>query len=180
MSKAGNAMPIDDNTDALPESKSERKRQMTALQTLGEDLLKLKPAHLQKMPLSDTLREAISTYHRLPNRNEAKRRQLQFIGKVMRHEDHDAIRGELDRLLTPDARQAGRSREIERWCLRLSEGDGDTIESFLSAFPNAERQPLRQLVRRHQQQLSSETGSDDAVKKSRRQLLNYLGEHINT
>lgn len=167
----------DDNQD-LPESKSERKRQMTALQELGEALLKLKPAHLQKMPLSDKLRDAIATYHRLPNRNEARRRQLQFIGKVMRSEDHEAIQSELDRLLTPDARQAGRSREIERWCLRLSEGDGDVIEAFLDAYPSAERQPLRQLVRRHQQQVQSETGSDAAIKKSRRQLLNYVGEHI--
>lgn len=167
----------DDNQD-LPESKSERKRQMTALQELGEALLKLKPAHLQKMPLSDKLSDAIATYHRLPNRNEARRRQLQFIGKVMRSEDHEAIQNELDRLLTPDARQAGRSREIERWCLRLSEGEVDVIEAFLDAFPSAERQPLRQLVRRHQQQVQSETGSDAAIKKSRRQLLNYVGEHV--
>lgn len=171
-------MATEDDNQELPESKSERKRQMTALQELGEALLKLKPAHLQKMPLSDKLRDAIATYHRLPNRNEARRRQLQFIGKVMRSEDHEAIQSELDRLLTPDARQAGRSREIERWCLRLSEGDGDVIEAFLDAYPSAERQPLRQLVRRHQQQVQSETGSDAAIKKSRRQLLNYVGEHI--
>lgn len=171
-------MSIENDSQDLPESKSERKRQMTALQDLGEALLKLKPAHLQNIPLSDKLRDAIATYHRLPNRNEAKRRQLQFIGKVMRSEDHDAIQAELNKLLTPDAGQAGRSREIERWCLRLSEGDGNAIEAFLSSHPTAERQPLRQLVRRHQQQLQSDTGSDEAFKKSRRQLLNYLGEHI--
>lgn len=173
-------MSVEDKDQDLPESKSERKRQMTALQALGEELLKLKAAHLQKMPLSDTLRDAIATYHRLPNRNEARRRQMQFIGKVMRNEDHDAIKNELEKLLTPDARQAGRSREIERWCLRLSEGDGDAIEAFLASFPSAERQPLRQLVRRLQQQSTSETTSDAAAKKSRRQLLNYLGDHINT
>lgn len=173
-------MTVEENDPGLPESKSERKRQMTALQSLGEELLKLKTAHLQKMPLSDTLRDAITTYHRLPNRNEARRRQLQFIGKVMRNEDHAAIKDELNKLLTPDARQAGRSREIERWSLRLIEEGGDAIEAFLSAFPSAERQPLRQLVRRHHQQINSETSSDAAAKKSRRQLLNYLGEHINT
>lgn len=172
-------MTVQENDQDLPDSKSERKRQMTALQSLGEELLKLKPVHLEKMPLSDKLRDAIATYHRLPNRNEARRRQMQFIGKVMRNEDHDAIKNELEKLLTPDARQAGRSREIERWCVRLSDGDNDTIEAFLSSYPAAERQPLRQLVRRLQQQLNSETTSDAAAKKSRRQLLNYLGEHIN-
>jgi len=79
--------PIDWSLE--PPSKSQRKRDMTALQKLGQDLTTLGKKQLEKLPLPDTLIAALAEYQRLPNSNEARRRQLQFIGRVMRDANHN-------------------------------------------------------------------------------------------
>ena len=65
-----------------PPSKSQVKRDMIGIQKLGEDLTTLGKKQLDKLPISDSLRAALNEYSRLPNSHEARRRQLQFIGKV--------------------------------------------------------------------------------------------------
>ena len=83
-----------DTTDEGP-SKSARKRAMTALQNMGEWLADRPLQRLAKAPISDTLREGIAHYQSIRS-HEAKRRQRQWIGKQMRHEDIDAIRAWID------------------------------------------------------------------------------------
>lgn len=132
------------------ESKSQRKRRMTELQDIGEQLLTLNERQLSQIELPDRLRAALHEYQRLPNRHEARRRQRQFIGKLMRGSDHETIRQSLERLLAPSQEQTRRSQEIERWGQRLLDGDEDDIQAFLERYPTAERQPLRAVVRRYQ------------------------------
>ena len=71
-------------------SKSARKREMTALQKTGEALLALPAKQFAKVPISDLLREALELAATLKNR-EGKRRQMQYVGKLMRSEDHEKI-----------------------------------------------------------------------------------------
>ena len=71
-------------------SKSQRKRDMLAMQELGERLTRLSDTQLSKLPLSDSILDAINTMRSL-KANEAKRRHLQYIGKLMRDEDCEAI-----------------------------------------------------------------------------------------
>src|SRR5690606_23142803 len=79
-----------DPEDQAP-SKSQRKRDMSALQELGRRLLDSPAELLDELELPERLRSALDEYKRLPNKNEAKRRQLQYIGKLMREVDSDAV-----------------------------------------------------------------------------------------
>ncbi len=72
-------------------SKSQRKREMLALQELGQTLITMDAAKLQKCLLPEDLLAAINEYKRLPNKHEARRRQLQYIGKLMRQIDTSTI-----------------------------------------------------------------------------------------
>ena len=79
-------MTDDEDWQDLPPSKSSRKREALALQKLGEDLVKLRLADLDRLPLPENLREAIDEARRLTNRG-ALSRQRQYIGKLMRDID---------------------------------------------------------------------------------------------
>ena len=133
--------------DELVESKTQRKQQMTALQKLGEELTGLKPAQLDRFELDPALRAAIAEYQRLPNRHEARRRQMQFIGKLMRKADGESIRQQLEALRTPGLKEVRRGQTIAHWIERLETGEDQDVFDFLEQYPEAERQPLRQLVR---------------------------------
>lgn len=155
-----------------PPSKSQRKRDMTGLQELGKDLTTLGKKQLDKLPLSDSLRTALNEYNRLPNSHEAKRRQLQFIGKVMRDSNHEEIQAELDKMRTPDHAQVRRAQLIEEWGERLLSGGEDDIGEFVTKWPLAERQALRQLMRNYSKE------NEEAARVHRRKLLNYIKEYI--
>jgi len=72
-------------------SKSQRKREALALQELGETLVTLKPAQLDKIPLPEELREAVLAARQI-NQHGARKRQLQYIGRLMREIDPEPIR----------------------------------------------------------------------------------------
>ena len=78
-------------------SKTKRKQQMLELQDLGEELVALSKDALKKTPMSDELREAIKEYQRIPTHG-AHRRQMQYIGKIMRNEDTAPIIEKLKQL----------------------------------------------------------------------------------
>lgn len=162
--------PIDWSLE--PPSKSQLKRDMTGLQKLGEELTTLNKKQLEKLPLSDLLRAAIAEYLRLPNSNGAKRRQLQFIGKVMRDTNHEEIQTELDKMRTPDRAQVRRAQLIEEWGERLLAGAEEEINAFVNDYPLAERQAIRQIVRNYSKD------NEEAARTHRRRLLNYIKEYI--
>src|SRR5437870_842786 len=79
-------MTDDQDWQDLPPSKSARKREALALQKLGEELVRMRLADLDRLPLPENLREAIDEARRLTSRG-ALARQRQFIGKLMRDID---------------------------------------------------------------------------------------------
>lgn len=169
----------DDNTDDSEESKTQRKKRMTELQKMGEDLLSLNKKQLEQIDVPEPLLGALREYQRLPNRNEAKRRQLQFIGKLMRGSDHESIRAALEKLRTPDRQEIRRGQDIELWGERLLSGGEDEIQAFIETWPSAERQTLRQLLRRYSQVATTATEaeeerSSEPAKIQRRRLLDYI------
>ncbi|MGC4029764.1 MAG: ribosome biogenesis factor YjgA [Steroidobacteraceae bacterium] len=85
---------VDEEGGELPPSKSARKRQAHALQKLGERLVRMRPAEAATLPLSEGLREAVEEARRLRSRG-ALARQFQYIGRLMRHEDLDALEAAL-------------------------------------------------------------------------------------
>jgi ribosome-associated protein len=152
-------------------SKSARKRQALRLQTLGRELAELKPQQLAGLPLPEKLAQSIRDYQRFTS-HEAKRRQLQFIGRLMRDFDTtelDTVLADL-RGVSADARY--RLHLAEHWRDRLL-GEPAAVTEFFAEFPNADRQAVRRLVTRAQQA----TG-DTARKAAARALFRLIREAV--
>ena len=152
-------------------SKTAVKKEMQALQNLGEQLVKLSNNELAKIPIHDEhLREALTTARRLTSR-EALRRQLQYIGKLMRGIDLTEIEAGL-------AKRDEGQRELARAFHRLKELRDDVvelglpgIEKVIAQFPDADRQRLRTLI--------LQIGKDAKANKppaAKRKLFQYLKE----
>jgi ribosome-associated protein len=142
--------------DDLPPSKSQRKRDMTALQKMGETLVSLPAGQLAKIPLEATLRDAIMQAREL-TAHGAIRRQLQYIGKLMRFVDPEPIQAALDDLESKSKKSKAEFHLTERWRDRLIAEDDPTIQSFIDQFPHAGRQHLRQLVRNAKKRTTADT-----------------------
>jgi ribosome-associated protein len=130
--------------DDLP-SKSQRKRDMTALQDIGAELVGLNDQQLAAIDLPEALREAVAEARRLRS-HEARRRQLQYIGKLMRQVDPAPIREKLDGFRSTSAAETARLHRIERWRERLLDEPGALAE-FIAAHPGTDSQQLRTLIR---------------------------------
>jgi len=134
--------------DNKPEkiSKSERKRQMLLRQKLGETLVTLSDAQLEAIPLEISLLTAIQDARKMTS-HEAKRRQFQYIGCLMRDLDPASIQEALDKIQLKSNESKAALHQIERWRDRLIHEDDATLREFLQTFPSADHQHLRQLVR---------------------------------
>lgn len=78
-------------TGELGKSRSQKKRESSALQEMGEKLASLGPAKLEKYPLPPELKQAILTWKNSKKKNEAARRQMQYIGRLMREQDEELL-----------------------------------------------------------------------------------------
>lgn len=134
-----------------PPSKSQRKRDMLALQDMGAELVELAANQLDKLPLPENLRYAIDQCQQI-HAHEGKRRQLQFIGKLLRDVDPEPLMQALDQLRQHAKLATQRHHQLERWRDRLiSEGDA-ALTDLLHDYPQADRQQLRQLIRTAQKE----------------------------
>jgi ribosome-associated protein len=143
--------PVDE--DAERPSKSQRKRDMHALQALGAQLLELNAAQLERIDLPEGLREALA-FARTITSHEARRRQLQYIGKLMRNVEGEAIRAAFERA-TGDSRAA---TALMHRCERLRErllADDDALTEFVAAHPRADVQRLRATIRAARRELAA-------------------------
>jgi ribosome-associated protein len=126
-------------------SKTQRKQEMRALQELGETLVELPAERLAQLELPEVLQDAV-THARQISTWGARRRQLQYIGRLMREVDAAAIRGRLDVWKNAAARDAARVRQVEHWRDRLLE-DESALGELLARHPLTDVQRLRTLVR---------------------------------
>jgi ribosome-associated protein len=128
-----------------PTSKTRRKKDMLALQALGAQLVELNEQQIETMQLPEALLEAVLEAKRLSKR-EARRRQLQFIGRLMRDIDATLIRERLDEWLGQGRERTVQLHALERWRDELLAGD-PALERFLREYPHADSQKLRALIR---------------------------------
>ena len=129
-------------------SKTDLKKESAAQQQLGEDLLTLRADLLERLDLPEKLIEALAEARRITN-FEGKRRQMQFIGKLMRKLDDDvldAARAALDEQHSGSARETLALHLAEQWRDRLIDSD-DAIAEWLTQHPDTDSQQLRALVR---------------------------------
>lgn len=126
-------------------SKSAIKRAMTELQALGEQLVALSAEQLKKIELPEDLREAVRDAQRF-TQHEARRRQLQYIGRLMRNLDAEPIRAALDDIRGVSAAANARQHALERLRARFL-ADEKVIGEIAATHPDADLQKLRQLRR---------------------------------
>jgi ribosome-associated protein len=131
--------------DDEPISKTKRKQAMTDLQKLGAELVSLKQSQLDQLQLPELLLDAVLEAKRLTH-NEARRRQMQYIGKVMRTVDAAPIQTRLDAWNGVNDQETARLHNIERWRERLMAEDA-AVGEFLTDYPGCDSQQLRTLIR---------------------------------
>lgn len=152
-------------------SKSELKRAAEQQQQLGEQLVSLAEGKLAKIPLDEELLDAILLAQRIRNTREGYRRQLQLIGKMMRHRDTGPIEQALNEIENAHNAQNALFHQLEKHRDHiLAQGD-DAIQQFLDAYPHADRQKLRQLYR----QATKQTQQGKAPSAAR-ELFKYMRE----
>ena len=140
----------EDQEEIIWVSKSEIKRDAEDLKQLGEKLVNLTKANLTKVPLDDSLKDAIELAQRL--QKEARRRQLQYIGKLLRSIDAEPIREALEKIENKHNQQQAMLHKLE--ILRdelIAKGDA-ALTDLLNEHPYADRQQLRNLIRAAQKE----------------------------
>lgn len=158
-----------------PASKSELKREMHRLQALGKKLLTLKEGQLKEFPISEEMHRAIQESRRIKS-NEAQRRHLQYIGKLMRNEDQPGIQHALD-LLDPSSDISVRAqKQAELWRHRLV-FDPAAENEWFTHFPTTDRQQFRALIRATRKEQSPE---QDTISKGKNatKLLHWIKSQL--
>lgn len=147
--------PINDSQDDAPPeydgpSKSRRKADAHALQSLGAELVSLNRSQLAQVDMPELLRDAVEAAQRI-KAFEGRRRQLQYIGKLMRNIDPEPIRAKVDGWKNVSVEATVRLHLIESWRDRLID-DPLAVQPFFEQYPHADLQPLRTLIRNTQRE----------------------------
>ena len=162
---------IDEADD--PPSKSARKRTALAVQKLGQQLVALRDTDLVALELPERIADAIRSARRITSHG-ALARQHQYIGKLMRDIDTDAIVTALAVRSHADAGAVEQHQRTERWRERLLTGGPAALNELCSVLPNADRGRIAALVQR-----ASAVNASDALKTTAsRQLFRVLNELV--
>lgn len=140
-----NVGPADDDEEELPPSKTKIKKQMHELQDIGEQLVALSKEHLAELDIPENLRDAIREVKRI-NKFGAIRRQMQYIGRLMRDIDPAPIQEKLAAWNGTSRQHVAWLHQVERWRDRLLD-DPEALTELLATYPNADVQHLRALIR---------------------------------
>lgn len=150
-------------------SRSQIKRETQELQEMGEQLVEMSKNQLANIPLNQELSEAIVLARRLKSR-EAKRRQIQFIGKLLRNTDMEPIHQAIEKIRTQGQRhQLYRQQSID-WAERICQEGPSIVEEFLAEFYHGDRQQLRQLQRAAAKEAAANAKLEDDKKASKTQF----------
>lgn len=157
--------------DAFEEkSKSQIKRELHALQELGARLTTLKPDVQDRLPLTDALRKALADAPK-HTAHIAQKRHLQYIGRLMRAQDIEAIQAVVDQLDSSTRQYNERFHALERWRDRLIDGNDDALAAFIQEYPDTDRQHLRSLIR-----LAQHEAARNKPPAAARKIFKYIRE----
>lgn len=163
----------DNSFDDRPEppSKTKRKQEMHALQDIGEQLVGLNKDRLAQINLPETLLDAVIEAKRLTG-HEARRRQMQYLGKLMRSVDEEPIRAKLDEWNNVTRVQGAKFHALERWRERLLTEE-QALSDLVAEYARADIQQIRTLIRNAQKEAAA-----GKPPKSSRALFKLLREMI--
>lgn len=151
----------------LKPSKSARKREYTALQAIGEELIGLTREQLAGINLDETLLDAILSAKTISSHG-ALRRQKQLIGKLMRHQDPLPIQAALETLGRNELKEKDVFRRAERWRDRIAIDGSAALQEFFAELGH-ENQDLVEYCQ------SPGSAAND---KSRREILRKIFREI--
>lgn len=149
-------------------SKTQLKAESLAIQKVGETLVSLGVAALEKIPMDDELKEAVLLAQRINKKKDGYRRQLQLIGKMMRHRDIQPIELALQELQMTHLKSNKQFHQVEEARDQVLKGD-DGINALMNDYPDLDRQKLRQLSRQAKKQQEQ-----NKPPKAARDIFQYL------
>jgi ribosome-associated protein len=169
--------PQDGSDEPSRPSKTQLKQQSSALQKLGLELAGLPADRLDAIDMPEPLRAAIDEYRRTKS-HEGRRRQLQYVGKLMRGTDEGPLREALAEATIGSARAKLALHEAERWRAELIADDG-ALGRWLERHPDTDTQQLRSLVRAARRDAAG-LEPEARQPKSFRDLFQFLKPMIST
>jgi ribosome-associated protein len=158
-------------------SKTQLKQQAHDLQALGQAVSELSAERFAAIDMPDALRNAIVELRRTKS-NEGRRRQLQYVGKLMRSADEAALREAVAAATLGSAREALALHEAERWRAELI-ADDDALTRWQLAHPDTDTQQLRSLVRAARRDAAA-LAPEARQPKSFRELFQFIKPMIQT
>lgn len=133
-----------------PASKTRLKRDSHNIQILGKRLTALSIDQLAGIPLDEPVLEAIALAHKIQNKRSALKRHYQFLGKLLRARDTQAIFAALQAIDQQSQHSIQRHHRAERWRDQIIDKGIDAINALVEEIALADRQKLRQLWRNHE------------------------------
>jgi ribosome-associated protein len=160
----------DGPTDARP-SKTQLKNRSHELQTLGMALAALSAPALAAIDMPEPLRDAVELYRRTKT-HEGRRRQMQYVGKLMHNADEPALREAVAAATLGTAQSALALHEAERWRAELI-ADDDAMTRWMAEHPETDTQQMRSLVRAARRDAAGLV-PEDRQPKSFRELFQFI------
>lgn len=166
---------LTDDHDHAPDerpSKTQLKKAMHELQELGEALAALAEERLDRIAMPESLRDAVHELRRTRS-HEGRRRQLQYVGKLMRSADVTPIREAVA------AAQLGRARDTltlhraERWRAELIDGD-EALTRWMDQHPASDVQALRSLIRAARKDAAASASPEQRSGRAFRELYQFV------
>ena len=130
-------------------SKTQLKKESHEIQKLGKRLTALSTEQLAKIPLDEPVLEAIALAQKIQNKRSALKRHYQYLGKLLRARDTEAMFAALEQLEQVSHGQIQRHHRAEYWRDEIITSGSEAIETCLTDLINADRQKLRQLLRNY-------------------------------
>ncbi len=154
-------------------SKTRRKKDSHDLQDLGEALVAMPDGRLVDLPMDESLLDAIRQY-RVTRTHEGRRRQMQYIGKLMRRNDPEPLREAVAAMELGQAKDALALHDAERWRNELIASDS-ALDTWLADHPQADVQQLRSLIRAARKDASA--APEQRSGKAFRELFRFLRQN---
>lgn len=151
-------------------SRSEKKRRSTAIQKIGEELASFPISAIRSFNLPPDLLQEYEELYTI-TKHEAKRRKMQYIGKMLREVDIEPIKARIEEVQEGKAAQSADFHHLERLRERLLQGDKDALNSVVESYSNVDIQKLRQLIRNAKKEMEKQKPL-----KSSKLLFRYLRE----
>lgn len=161
--------PFDHDEDYV--SRADVKREIAIFQELGIKVVNLSKAQIDKLNLDEHLYDNVLKAKTIKINTEAYRRHLQYIGKLMRFEDIDALQLDMKNVLNQNSNESAKTNVAEKLKDQLvAEGDS-AIQALIEKYPELDRQKLRQFVRQTKKELAKKP---DEASKAAVELVKYL------